>query len=154
MPKYLKLREPTINKVSSIHLLLTDISWSLRACGLHLTFCLFQHPCQKIETQMPLTSTLTHFSSSPLICEHLGLVVRIFLHFANKLAVLLPPPPHTHTSSHLPGRDFTGQGRNLGPLGREFSDPRKQQYGRKVDCRREIGSKKEPHLNLGVGGTT
>lgn len=35
---------------------------------------------------MQLTSTLPHFSSSPLICEHLRLVVRIFLHLANELA--------------------------------------------------------------------
>lgn len=42
---------------------------------------------------MQLTSTLTHFSSSPLICEHLGLVVRIFLHLANEFAA---PPTTTH----------------------------------------------------------
>lgn len=38
-----------------------------------------------------------------------------------------------------------------GPLGREFSDSRKEQYGRKVDYRREIGSKKKPPPEFGGG---
>lgn len=92
--------------------------------------CLLPEKRQSCSRHLPLRTYLL------LACEHLRLVFRIFLHLANELAA--PPSPLEEICTSL--------GRNSGLLDREFWDSRKQQDGRKVDCRRETSSKRNPHL--------
>lgn len=106
--------------------------------GLYLTFHLFQCPGLKIETQMQPASTLTYLSSISLFPSY-----HVWTPQAS-VQGFSAPCKWVGCTIPMSGEGCIGLGRNSEPLGREFWDSRKQQYGRKVDCRRETISKGQP----------